>query len=228
MSKTHLIIVAAGSGSRFGSPLPKQFCELAGRPVVMHAIDALQRAIANASCAIVLAPDRVEYWYALCEQYHFTSPQVVIGGDTRWQSVKNALDVAPADADLIAIHDGARPLPSQEMILAVINAFNDPKVQGAVPAIAVTDSLRMICNEGSKPIDRSLLRAVQTPQAFRADLLRRAYQMPYQPTFTDDASVMEAAGFTSIALPQGSPDNIKITNPRDIAIAEAILHFSSK
>ena len=194
----------------------------------MHAINALRHALPEASCAIVLAADRVDFWRELCREHRFDSPAVIVGGDTRWQSVKNALDAAPADAEVVAIHDGARPLPSAAVIQAVTDALTEPTVHGAVPAVAVTDSLRMVTDEGSKPVDRSLLRAVQTPQVFRAELLRRAYQLPYQPTFTDDASVMEAAGFSAIILTSGSPDNLKITNPRDIAIAEAIMHLSAQ
>lgn len=194
----------------------------------MHAINALRHALPEASCAIVLAADRVDFWRELCHEHRFDSPAVIVGGDTRWQSVKNALDAAPAEAEVVAIHDGARPLPSAAVIQAVTDALTEPTVHGAVPAVAVTDSLRMVTSEGSKPVDRSLLRAVQTPQVFRAELLRRAYQLPYQPTFTDDASVMEAAGFSTIALTPGSPDNLKITNPRDIAIAEAIMNLSAK
>lgn len=194
----------------------------------MHAINALRHALPEASCAIVLAADRVDFWRELCREHRFDSPAVIVGGDTRWQSVKNALDAAPAEAEVVAIHDGARPLPSATVIQAVTDALTEPTVHGAVPAVAVTDSLRMVTSEGSKPVDRSLLRAVQTPQVFRAELLRRAYQLPYQPTFTDDASVMEAAGFSAIALTPGSPDNLKITNPRDIAIAEAIMNLSAQ
>ena len=194
----------------------------------MHAINALRHALPEASCAIVLAADRVDFWRELCRQHRFDSPAVIVGGDTRWQSVKNALDAAPAEAEVVAIHDGARPLPSAAVIQAVTDALTEPTVHGAVPAVAVTDSLRMVTDGVSKPVDRSLLRAVQTPQVFRAELLRRAYQLPYQPTFTDDASVMEAAGFSTIALTPGSPDNLKITNPRDIAIAEAIMNLSAK
>lgn len=194
----------------------------------MHAINALRHALPEASCAIVLAADRVDFWRELCREHRFDSPAVIVGGDTRWQSVKNALDAAPAEAEVVAIHDGARPLPSVAVIQEVTDALTEPTVHGAVPAVAVTDSLRMVTAEGSKPVDRSLLRAVQTPQVFRAELLRRAYQLPYQPTFTDDASVMEAAGFSAIALTEGSPDNLKITNPRDIAIAEAIMNLSAQ
>lgn len=194
----------------------------------MHAINALRHALPEASCAIVLAADRVDFWRELCRQHRFDSPAVIVGGDTRWQSVKNALYAAPAEAEVVAIHDGARPLPSVAVIQAVTNALTEPTMHGAVPAVAVTDSLRMVTDGGSKPVDRSLLRAVQTPQVFRAELLRRAYQLPYQPTFTDDASVMEAAGFSAIALTSGSPDNLKITNPRDIAIAEAIMNLSAQ
>ncbi len=225
MPNIHVIIVAGGSGARFGAPLPKQFCLLAERPVVMHAIDALRDACPEAAFTLALAPSEYGRWASLCEQYNFSSPSLSPGGASRWESVKNALSTVAPDCSLVLIHDGARPLPSHAMIDALLQAFDSEKVDGAVPAIAVTDSLRLMDADGinSTPYPRANLRAVQTPQAFRYDLLMKAYELPYQPDFTDDASVMEAAGYKNILITPGEPTNIKITHPLDIAIAEAIL-----
>ncbi len=225
MAQTHIIIVAGGSGARFGAPLPKQFCLLSGRPVVMHAIDALRNACPEAATTLALARSEFDRWDDLCKEYNFTSPTIAPGGTTRWESVKNSLATVGSDCRLVLIHDGARPLPSKEMIDAIFNAMDNKQTQGAVPAVAVTDSLRLMAEDGinSTPFDRSKLRAVQTPQAFRCDLLLKAYELPYQPEFTDDASVMEAAGYKNIVITPGEPTNLKITHPLDIAIAEAIL-----
>lgn len=222
----HVIIVAAGSGTRFGSPLPKQFCQLEGRPVVMRAIDSLRRALPDAAMTLVLAPGDVDRFSYLCNLHHFDSPRVVAGGSTRWESVKNGLTTVEEGTRLVMVHDGARPFPTQTMIDSLVATMTDESVHGAVPVVAVTDSLRLLSDDSlsSEPFDRSRLRAVQTPQVFRADELRRAYELPYEPTFTDDASVMAAAGMGSIVLTPGDPVNLKITHPLDIAIAETILN----
>lgn len=216
---TH-IIVAAGSGSRFGGNVPKQFRLLAGRPVVMHCIDALRSAYEDSDCIIVLNPDAVELWKDLCRQFMFRSPGIVFGGATRWESVRNALVwlETPGPHDVITVHDGARPLVSRQLIRDAVEACSEHS--GAIPAIAVTDSVRMLSDDGPIALDRSRLRAVQTPQAFVAEELIDAYRHPYQESFTDDASVMTAAGYTDIVLTQGDPANIKITHPLDIEVAE--------
>lgn len=224
---TYIIIVAAGSGSRFGSEIPKQFCLLAGRPVVMHAIDRLLAAVPGAKPVIVISESEQERWEQLCKEYGFESPVVAYGGATRWESVKNGLARIPEDArpnSIVLIHDGARPLIDHATVKRVCAAAVN--TDGALPAVAVSDSLRKLGDDGvsSEPVDRSDFRAVQTPQGFALWRLREAYDLPYQPEFTDDASVLAAAGFANIFLVEGNPDNIKITNPRDIAIAEAILN----
>lgn len=221
----HVIIVAAGSGTRFGSPLPKQFCQLEGRPVVMRAIDSLRRALPGASMTLVLAEGDIDRFTYLCNLHQFDSPQVVTGGATRWESVKRGLATVPDHVRVVMVHDGARPFPTVAMIESLVSTMADERVQGAVPVVQVTDSLRLLDDDrmGSVAFDRSRLRAVQTPQAFRADALRRAYTLPYSDTFTDDASVMQAAGMGEPVLTPGDPVNIKITNPLDITIAEAIM-----
>jgi len=221
---TH-IVVAAGSGSRFGSGLPKQFCLLDGRPVVMHAIDALRRATPGAPVVLVISGPMLGMWRELCERHGFESPAVAFGGASRWESVRNGLALVSSDCTIVAIHDGARPLVTPEVVRAVVDEVA-AGAQGAVPAVPVTDSLRRLeCDAPShgRAVDRSEYVAVQTPQAFRRDLLDLAYSRPFQSRFTDDASVMEAAGFTDLRLTPGSPVNIKITNPDDLAVAEIIL-----
>lgn len=202
------IIAAGGRGTRFGSDLPKQFCLLRGVPVVHHAARRLAEALPEALTVMVIDPDRA----------HMAPPGAIIAapGATRWQSVKNALRACAAEpADVILVHDGARPLPSAAMIRRVVDACASH--HGAIPVVPVTDSLRRV--DGS-PVNRAEFRAVQTPQGFRADMLRRAYELPERDGFTDDASVMSAAGFTDIALVDGDPCNLKITLPLDLKIAE--------
>lgn len=223
---TYIIIVAAGSGSRFGSEIPKQFCLLAGKPVVMHAIERLRRAVPDARTIIVISKEEESRWNDLCIHHGFKSPAVAYGGATRWESVKNGLAAIPADAkpnSVVLIHDGARPLVDTPTVKRVCQATIN--TDGAIPAVAINDSLRKIGEDGvsSEPVDRSDFRAIQTPQGFKLWSLREAYALPYQPLFTDDASVMAEAGFENVFLVEGSPDNIKITNPRDIAVAEAII-----
>lgn len=222
----HIIIVAAGSGSRFGSALPKQFCELDGRPVLMHTIDAFRTALPEVSIAVVISRDMKGLWLQLCERHSFDSPQIVFGGTTRWASVANALDEPTCprdDSAIIMVHDGARPLIDGATLRRICDSF-DTDPDGVLPSVALSDSVRQIdADNHSHALDRSSLKAVQTPQAFRADKLHDAYRQPYRPTFTDDASVMESAGYTTLRLVEGSTENIKITNPDDIAIASLIL-----
>lgn len=235
MPTTYVIIVAAGSGSRFGGELPKQFCALAGRPVVMHTVDALRRALPGAEMRLVLSASHVELWRELCRRSGYATPPVVVGGATRWASVAAAVAALPAAAegDVIAVHDGARPLVPAAVVQEAVAAARRPLCAGAVPAVALADSVRLLDADGgggSRPLPRERLRAVQTPQAFPAGLLRAAYSLPYSPAFTDDASVVgaylaahPAAPGGGIVLTAGSPVNIKLTHPADLALAELLL-----
>ena len=222
MNAQHIynIIVAAGSGSRFGAALPKQYCLMNGRPVLMYTIENMRVALPDSHIVLVLNKDFVDYWAELCEQYSFESPCVVVGGDSRWQSVKNAIDTIPDDAEVITVHDGARPIVDRMMVERLIAALND--APGAIPVVSVTDSLRQVNEQGSVPVDRALYKAVQTPQVFQPEKLIEAYSLPFTPTFTDDASVMAAMGY-EVALVEGDTYNIKITNPLDIEIAQLYL-----
>ena len=220
--KKYAIIVAGGKGTRFGSNIPKQFLNLCGTPVLMHTINRF----AQCECEIivVLPQSQIYDWNELCTIHAFHTPHTIVpGGNTRFHSVKNAIDtISPCASDLIAVHDGVRPLVDCDIIT---NAFNTASTHlTAIPAIQVTDSIREICpnQNHSKALNRATLRAVQTPQTFNAMLLKKAYNTAFSETFTDDASVVEAAGH-NITLIDGSPKNIKITHSIDLIIAEELI-----
>lgn len=223
--KTVAIIVAGGSGTRFGAQLPKQFLELAGKPILMHSIETFGDNRDGSFDVIVTLPEgQMALWQQLCEKYAFDVPhRVVAGGETRWHSVKNALDsiVDIAGVDVIAVHDGVRPLATAELIGRTIEAAR--RDRAAIPVVMLNDSVRQVTGDASHALDRSTLRAVQTPQAFDARLLMEAYSLPYQPSFTDDASVVEQFGHP-VTLVEGDPNNLKITRPVDLAVAEYLLN----
>ncbi len=211
------IIVAAGSGTRFGADSPKQFCMLGDRTVLTHACERLRETTNGAPTVVVVAPGFEDEVPEGCMMAH--------GGATRGGSVRNALKaIEGMEADVILIHDGARPLPSERLIRDAVSACEVH--QGAIPVVPVIDSLRRASD--GVPVDRADFRCVQTPQAFRADLLRRAYEQTESREFTDDASVMSAAGFGDIALTEGDPFNLKITLPLDLEIASLYLKHNSE
>ncbi len=225
--KDFIIIVAGGSGTRFGSATPKQFLPLNGRPVLMHTIERFDRACSDRPhfIRVVLPEDHIATWEALCKQHDFTVPhRVVMGGATRFHSVKNALSYCdyPHPDALILIHDGVRPLVSDHLILLARGTA--ARYGSAVPVVPVTDSVRQLdADGGSHIVDRSTLRAVQTPQCFNLEKLQKAYAQPYNPLFTDDASVYESMYHEPVALFDGDPKNIKITHPADLAVAEMLM-----
>ncbi len=216
-----VIIVAGGSGSRMGGDLPKQFLELKGKPVLMHTIERFYGYNNNLHIVLVLPQAYIDYWNSLIKKCNFTiKHSVTTGGATRFNSVKNGLSIISGDADFVAVHDGARPLVSDKTI---DNCFTMAKENGAaIPVIDVDDSLRMVTDNGSEHVERSSYKRVQTPQVFRADIIVKAYDLGYDPVFTDDASVVEAAGH-KIWLADGNIENIKITHKTDMVIAEAII-----
>ena len=222
MMRTIAIIVAGGSGTRFGAELPKQFLELGGRPVLMRTISAFGGGFSD---VIVTLPEgQMALWLELCERYGFAVPhRVVAGGETRWHSVKNALDSIGdiSGVDIIAVHDGVRPLVTAEVIGRTVDAAR--RDGAAIPVVMLNDSVRQVEKGVSHALDRSTLRAVQTPQVFDARVLMAAYGQPFELTFTDDASVVERAGH-SVTLVEGDPQNLKITRPMDLALAEYLLN----
>ena len=220
-SRDCYIIVAAGTGSRFGAPLPKQFCDMGGRPLLMTTIDNIRAADPQATIVLVLSQPMIEPWGEMCRKSGFDTTGIIVaaGGASRAESVKNALASVPADCDgWISVHDGARPVVTPALI-ARISEGRREGVDGIIPAVAVTDSLRLVSAGGSRAVDRSSYRAVQTPQSFPAALLREAYRQAVGEGFTDDASVMEAAGYRNLVLVEGDPRNIKVTHPADLDIA---------
>lgn len=220
-SKHTILIVAGGRGTRMGGPQPKQFLQLAGRPVLMHTLEAFDRWDASARLIVVLPEDQIEMWKRLCEAYAFGRiHHVVAGGETRFHSVQNGLGAVASDG-LIAVHDGVRPLVAPSVIAACFAAAADGGA--AVPVVPVVESVREVdADGGSRPVDRTRLRVVQTPQVFRADVLRAAYCLPYDPRFTDDASVVEASG-VAVRLVPGNRENIKLTTPMDLLLAEQLM-----
>ena len=220
-SKHTILIVAGGRGTRMGGPQPKQFLELAGRPVLMHTLEAFDRWDASARLIVVLPEDQIDTWKRLCEAHVFGRiHRVVAGGETRFHSVRNGLG-AVASNGLIAVHDGVRPLVAPSVIAACFAAAADGGA--AVPVVPVVESVREVDADGdSRPVDRTRLRVVQTPQVFRADVLRAAYCLPYDPRFTDDASVVEASG-VAVRLVPGNRENIKLTTPMDLLLAEQLM-----
>ncbi|TDE12722.1 2-C-methyl-D-erythritol 4-phosphate cytidylyltransferase [Dyadobacter psychrotolerans] len=218
----YVIIVAGGSGSRMKSNIPKQFIAVNGLPILMHTINAFKSYSSNIFINVVLPKEQLTSWKELCMEYGFeTDHQLVVGGETRFDSVKNGLGHISGEEGLVAVHDGVRPVISTEIIK---NSFTTALISGtAVTAVAMKDSLRQISAEGKNTaLDRSSYRLVQTPQTFRLDWMRTAFSQSYQPTFTDCASVLESAGY-SIHLIEGAYENIKITTPEDLRWAEIYL-----
>ena len=223
MSRIGIIVVAGGSGVRMGAPIPKQFLPLQGKPLLVHTVERLLSILPDARMVIALPKEEIGRWSEIMTEYGLEGTHTICnGGSTRFESVRNALS-AIGPCDIIAVHDGVRPFVSAGLVQRVIDTAS--RHGTAIPCIAPTDSFRKLAPEGgSAPIDRSMLRAVQTPQAFSAELLLHAYQTPYDPRFTDDASVVEYSGGIPITLCEGDPANIKITTPFHMALAEALLN----
>jgi 2-C-methyl-D-erythritol 4-phosphate cytidylyltransferase len=220
-NKEFALVVAGGKGTRIKTKLPKQFLELNGKPILLHTLEAFLRYSAEIQIVLVLPEDDFETWKAICKKFDFNTPIILEkGGETRFQSVKNGLNKIEGPG-LVAIHDGVRPLVSEDIIGA---SFRLAAVhQSAVAAVRLKDSIRMTDQDNTKAVDRSRFRLIQTPQTFDMDLIKRAYQIKDDASLTDDASVAEKSGHV-ISLFEGSYENIKITTPEDLVIAEALLN----
>jgi 2-C-methyl-D-erythritol 4-phosphate cytidylyltransferase len=216
------IIVAGGSGTRMQAALPKQFLLLDGLPILMHTMQAFHNAKAKPQLILVLHADYHDLWLNLCVKYNFALPhQLIKGGETRFHSVKRGLDTIEDTNAVIAIHDAVRPLAAASLI---DNSFSYAKEHGnAITAVKSRDSIRQMQGGHSVSLLRDDIYLVQTPQTFKWSVLQKAYDQTYDVKFTDDASVAESSG-VKINLIEGSYENIKITFPEDIAIAEAILN----
>jgi len=218
--KLYAVIVAGGSGKRMGAELPKQYLELAGRPVLMHTIERFKAFNESIELITVLPENQLMFWSDLQKKYSFNIPQtIVIGGRARFFSVKSGLKFVDDDS-LVAIHDGVRPFVSNDTIR---RCFEEAEKMGnAIPVITPSDSLRMMNGEDSTPLNRLVIRQIQTPQVFMAKLIKDAYAQEYQQIFTDDATVLENTG-AKINLIEGNRENIKITTPEDLIISKALL-----
>jgi 2-C-methyl-D-erythritol 4-phosphate cytidylyltransferase len=213
------IIVAGGNGTRMGSKTPKQFMPVGGKPILMHTIEKFIAYDFSLQLLLVLPANEMKAWYALCDKYQFYPPIVTVsGGNSRFQSVKNGLKKINAKEGLVAVHDGVRPFVSPRIIA---ESFDVAAQKGtAITAVSLKDSIRFLGPDGTnQSVDRAAYRLVQTPQTFRLDWMRQAFDTPEQPFFTDCASVLEHAGHP-ITLIEGGYENIKITTPEDLLWAE--------
>ncbi|MBP3285693.1 MAG: 2-C-methyl-D-erythritol 4-phosphate cytidylyltransferase [Prevotella sp.] len=237
----YIIIVAGGKGLRMGGDIPKQFLPIGGKPILMRTLERFRAYSETLQIILVLPKDQHDYWLQLCKEYHFPLPStgeaekgpylMTDGGETRFHSVQHGLALIPDDAQgVVGVHDGVRPFPSIEVIR---NCYETARTAKAViPVIPVVETVRQLCGVNSKlstinsllskTVPRNDYRLVQTPQCFDIQLLKAANQQPYNDNFTDDASVVESYGYP-ITLVEGNRENIKITTPYDLKIAEVLI-----
>ena len=217
--KKHIVIVAGGKGLRMGGDIPKQFLPVCGKPVLMRTMEAFHTYDAAIHIILVLPVSQQAYWKELCQEYQFSlSHDIANGGDTRFHSVMNGLALVEGNG-LVGVHDGVRPFVSQEVIARCYEEAEACKA--VIPVIDVVETVRHLTEEGSETVPRDRYKLVQTPQVFEVELLRRAYQQTYTDLFTDDASVVEALG-EKVYLVKGNRENIKLTTPFDLKLAEML------
>ena len=216
----YIIIVAGGKGLRMGSDIPKQFLPICGKPVLMRTIERFREYSKDIHVILVLPKAQQKYWANLCDEYHFHEKyEIADGGETRFHSVRNGLSLIPDNAEgTVGVHDGVRPFPSVEVISRCYEVAQTAKA--VIPVTPVVETLRHV--EEKRNVLRSDYRLVQTPQVFDIQTLKEAYRQEYKASFTDDASVVERIG-REVTMVEGNRENIKITTPFDIKIAESIL-----
>ncbi len=222
----YIIVVAGGKGLRMGSDIPKQFLPIGDKPVLMRTLERFREYSDDLQIILVLPEAQQEYWQELCKKYDFKVEYLLAnGGQTRFHSVQNGLALVPDNAEgVVGIHDGVRPFPS---IGVIRNCYETARIAKAViPVIPVVETVRHLNNDDSMTVPRNEYRLVQTPQTFDIQLLKAANHQPYNDGFTDDASVVESYGH-KITLVEGNRENIKITTPYDITVAEAIINIKS-
>jgi len=221
--KKFVLFTAGGMGIRMQTSTPKQFIEIAGKPALIHAMEAFVRYDSGLSFVLVLPENYIKEWNDYCRGYQLVPPHLVVsGGSTRFHSVQNGLKHVPED-NLVAIHDGVRPLVSLQTIQRVFECAE--KFGNAIPCVKIKESLRCFSQAISKPLDRESVRIVQTPQAFHSNIIKRAYEKEYSDEFTDDATLLESNGFVIHSV-EGNYENLKITTPEDLVLAEALLRFT--
>ena len=218
--KRHIIIVAGGKGLRMGGDIPKQFLPVCGKPVLMRTIEAFYTYDNQIHVILVLPVSQQEYWLELCQTYNFNLPhEIADGGDTRFHSVSNGLALVDGEG-LVGIHDGVRPFVSQEVIARCFAEAEQKKA--VIPVVGVVETVRCLEGEDSVTVPRDKYKLVQTPQVFDVALLKQAYHQEYTDMFTDDASVVEALG-KKVYLVEGNRENIKLTTPFDLKLAEMLV-----
>lgn len=218
--KKHIIIVAGGKGLRMGGEIPKQFLPIGGKPVLMRTIEAFHLYDNTIHVVLVLPVSQQAYWRELCKKYSFELPhEVADGGETRFHSVMNGLALVEGEG-LAGVHDGVRPFVSQEVITRCYAEAGTKKA--VIPVIGVVETVRRLEGTDSVTVPRDQYKLVQTPQVFDVALLQRAYQQKYTEMFTDDASVVEALG-EKVFLVEGNRENIKLTTPFDLKLAEMLI-----
>ena len=218
----YIIIVAGGKGLRMGSDIPKQFLPIGGKPVLMRTLERFREYAEDLQIILVLPKAQQEYWQQLCKEYAFdVDYQLADGGETRFHSVQHGLALIPDDAEgVVGVHDGVRPFPSIDVIRRCYDTAREKKA--VIPVIPVVETVRHLQGNISETVPRDEYRLVQTPQCFEIQLLKAANKQAYNDSFTDDASVVEAFGF-NITLVEGNRENIKITTPYDLKIAEVLV-----
>ena len=220
--KITTIITAGGVGKRMGATIPKQFLELDKTPVLMHTIQAFYAVFPAGELLVTLPKDWWSFWEELCVKHGFMiKHQLVEGGKERFHSIQNALQ--HATGEIVLIHDGVRPLVSKGTMHRVVE--ESQKTGAAVPVMPMKESVRFGSLSESKSVDRNLYFSVQTPQGFQTPLIKEAYALPYDPKFTDDASVIEKAGFSVVGV-EGNEENLKITSPFDLKVAQLLINKS--
>lgn len=230
--KKFVVIMAAGSGSRMGASRPKQFLEIGGRMILQRTMEIFLEACPDISVVTVLPEDFISFWREHCLEQNFICPQIIVpGGITRFHSVRNALSRIP-DGAIVAVHDGVRPLVSSALVGSMFSMAET--VPALVPVIPCIDTLKVLKNDGGElrtvegaVADRSVLYAAQTPQVFHSEILKQAYSLPYDTSFTDDASVVQAYG-KSLSYTMGERLNIKITTQEDLLLADAVLALKNR
>lgn len=225
MAEIGVIIVAGGSGRRMGATLPKQFMMLGQQPVLARSINRIHEALPKAEIVVVLPSEWVEMWRNMAARFDVARHNIATGGKERFHSVQNGIAALSDEVRTIAVHDAVRPLVSKKLIIRLVLATDESAA--VIPVVAPADSFREVEGDESHIVDRSRLRMVQTPQLFRAEVLRRAYEQPFSESFTDDASVVESMG-EKITLVEGERENFKLTTPTDMILAEAIIAAESE
>ena len=214
------IIVAGGSGKRMGAAVPKQFLLLGGTPLLCRTIEAFHRFDPAMQLIVVLPQEQIGNWKALCIGHHLSiAHAVVAGGVERFHSVHEGLKEVKHEG-LVAVHDGVRPLVGTELITRCFAAAE--QYGTAIPVVPMGPSAREVDGGSSRALDRATLRIVQTPQCFRVPLLRKAFELPYDPSFTDEATLVERTG-VAVHLVEGEEGNLKVTTPVDLRVAEVLL-----